>query len=139
MRQAMDAGPDALARAIKEDYAYVFVRSIAEVNESEALTEYNRLEEEINLLQRRYMKAQMEVFPERRFYPDANGTLRVTYGKVAGYTPRDAVRYETHTYLEGVMEKYVPGDYEFDVPEKLRRLFESKDYGPYGENGKMPV
>ena len=139
MRQAMDAGPDALARVIKEDYAYVFVRSIAEVNESEALTEYNRLEEEINLLQRRYMKAQMEVFPERRFYPDANGTLRVTYGKVAGYTPRDAVRYETHTYLEGVMEKYVPGDYEFDVPEKLRRLFESKDYGPYGENGKMPV
>lgn len=139
MRQALAAGPDALAKVIKDDFAYSFVRSISEVNEGEALTEYNRIQEEIDRLQREYMKAQMEVFPERRFYPDANGTLRVSYGQVAGYTPRDAVRYEHQTYLDGVMQKYVPGDYEFDVPEKLRQLYEAKDYGPYGENGRMPV
>ena len=55
------------------------------------------------------MAAQMDVMKERKFYPDANSTLRVTYGK-AGATPRDAVRFDFYTYLDGVMEKYVPGD-----------------------------
>ncbi|MCB0616225.1 MAG: S46 family peptidase, partial [Phaeodactylibacter sp.] len=139
MRQALEAGPDILAKTIQEDYAYHFVRGISEVNEGEALKEYQRIQEDIDLLQRKYMKAQMEVFSEKRFYPDANGTLRVSYGKVDGYTPRDAVQFEPHTYLEGIIEKYVPGDYEFDVPDKLRQLYNSKDYGPYGEAGKMPV
>ena len=139
MRQALEAGPDILAKTIQEDYAYHFVRGISEVNEGEALKEYQRIQEDIDLLQRIYMKAQMEVFSEKRFYPDANGTLRVSYGKVDGYTPRDAVQFEPHTYLEGIIEKYVPGDYEFDVPDKLRQLYNSKDYGPYGEAGKMPV
>ncbi|MCB9298217.1 MAG: S46 family peptidase [Lewinellaceae bacterium] len=85
------------------------------------------------------MNTQMEVFAEKRFYPDANSTLRFTYGQVDGYSPRDAVRYEPQTYLDGVMEKYVPEDYEFDVPEKLQQLYAKKDYGPYGENGRMPV
>jgi hypothetical protein len=95
--------------------------------------------QEIATLQREYMEAQTVVFPEKRFYPDANSTLRVTYGKADGYQPRDGVEYGMHTYLDGVMEKYKPGDYEFDVPEKLRTLFSSKDYGPYGASGKMPV
>lgn len=93
----------------------------------------------INKLQRTYMQAQMEVFKEKQFYPDANSTLRVTYGTVGGYNPRDAVGFDYYTYLDGVMEKYKPGDYEFDVPERLRDLYKSKDYGPYGSNGKMPV
>jgi hypothetical protein len=79
------------------------------------------------------------VFPEKRFAPDANSTMRVSYGQVSGYRPRDAVRYEAVSWLDGVMEKYKPGDYEFDVPEKLRALYAAKDFGPYGENGRMPV
>ena len=93
----------------------------------------------INKLQRSYMQAQMDVFKEKKFYPDANSTLRVTYGKVKGYNPRDAVKYDYYTYLDGVMDKYKPGDYEFVVPEKLRALYKSKEYGQYGSNGKMPV
>jgi hypothetical protein len=93
----------------------------------------------INKLQRQYMQAQMEVFTEKTFYPDANSTMRVTYGKVQGYYPRDAVKYDPYTWLDGVMDKYKPGDYEFDVPEKLRTLYKTKDYGQYGVNGKMPV
>ncbi len=93
----------------------------------------------INKLQRTYMQAQMDVFKEKKFYPDANSTLRVTYGKAKGYNPRDAVKYDYYTYLDGVMDKYKPGDYEFDVPEKLIALYKSKDYGQYGSNGKMPV
>ncbi|RPD41570.1 S46 family peptidase [Chitinophaga barathri] len=100
---------------------------------------YDELQPEINRLQRRYMAAQMEVMKDKRFYPDANSTLRITYGKVNGYAPRDAVKYDFATTLDGVMEKYKPGDYEFDVPEKLRELYAQKDYGQYGANGKMPV
>lgn len=97
------------------------------------------LQKQIDELMRLYMRAQMEVFANKRFYPDANGTMRVSYGQVEGYYPRDGVHYLAQTWLEGVMEKYVPGDYEFDVPEKLRQLYARKDYGPYGENGRMPV
>ena len=65
--------------------------------------------------------------------------MRVTYGQVNGYNPRDGVCYKTHTYLDGVMEKYKPGDWEFDIPQKLVDLYNSKDYGAYAENGKVPV
>ena len=85
------------------------------------------------------MAALMEIFEEKRFYPDANSTMRVTYGQVKSYEPRDAVKFLPHTYLSGVMEKYVPGDYEFDVPEKLRTLYQAKDYGQYGADGRMPI
>ncbi|MGX5819883.1 S46 family peptidase [Chitinophaga lutea] len=100
---------------------------------------YDALQPQINRLQRQYMQAQMELLKDKRFYPDANSTLRITYGKVNGYKPRDAVQYDFITTLDGVMEKYKPGDYEFDVPEKLRDLYAKKDFGPYGANGKMPV
>jgi hypothetical protein len=99
----------------------------------------NEIQNNINQLQRTYMQAQMEVFKEKTFYPDANSTLRVAFGQVKGYHPRDAVGYDYYTYLDGVMEKYKPGDYEFDVPEKLRTLYRNKDFGVYGKNGKMPV
>lgn len=99
----------------------------------------NEIQAGINKLNRTYMQAQMEVIKEKKFYPDANSTLRVTYGNVKGYAPRDAVKYDFYTYLDGVMDKYKPGDYEFDVPEKIRALYASKDYGPYGSRGKMPV
>lgn len=101
--------------------------------------ELNNLQTSINNYQRQYMKAQMEVMKDKKFYPDANSTLRVTYGKVNGYSPADARTYKHQTYLDGVMEKYKPGDYEFDVNEKLRTLYKNKNYGIYGVNGKMPV
>jgi hypothetical protein len=93
----------------------------------------------ITLAQRTYMQAQMDVFKEKTFFPDANSTLRVTFGKVQGYKPKDGAYYDFKTDLDGVMEKYKPGDYEFDVPEKLRELHKNKDYGQYGVAGKMPV
>jgi len=97
------------------------------------------IQNEINRLQRDYTQAQMDVMTEKKFYPDANSTLRVTFGNVKSYTARDAVHYNYYTDLDGVMEKYKPGDYEFDVPEKLRTLHAAKDYGVYGKNGIMPV
>ncbi len=71
-------------------------------------------------------------------YPDANFTMRFTYGTVGGYSPKDAVIYDYYTTLTGVMEKEDPNNWEFVVPEKLKELYENKDYGRYGtEDGKM--
>lgn len=112
---------------------------ILKTYQKEVQSRLSDLTTNINQQQRIYMQAQMEVMKEKKFYPDANSTLRVTYGNVKGYNPRDAVKYDYYTYLDGVMDKYKPGDYEFDVPEKLRSLYKDKDYGPYGSKGKMPV
>ncbi len=97
------------------------------------------LGDRIERAMRRYVKGQMDLEPGRTFWPDANSTLRLSYGKVEGSGPRDGVTYGAFTTLDGVMEKYVPGDVEFDVPQRLLDLYRTKDYGPYGVNGTMPV
>jgi len=104
-----------------------------------AVSPDNALLQKATELSAEYMRALMEVFPERNFYPNANSTLRVTYGRLEGVNPRDAVSYGTTTYLDGAMAKYKPGDYEFDMPAKLIELYDNKDYGQYSENGKLPV
>ena len=126
---------------MKSDVGIQFVRELKDMNDTQVFPVYDRLNTQIHALQRTYMKAILEFSkPSDRIFPDANGTLRVTYGKVAGFSPADAVTYSAHTTLDGVMEKYVPGDYEFDVPQHLRDLQAKKDFGRYGDkNGKMPL
>jgi hypothetical protein len=80
-----------------------------------------------------------EMDSTRIMYPDANGTMRLSYGTVQDYTARDAVHYLHSTTLNGILEKEDPENPEFIVPEKLKTLFYEKDYGIYGENGQMPV
>ncbi|MCF8370509.1 MAG: S46 family peptidase [Bacteroidales bacterium] len=80
-----------------------------------------------------------EMNPNKDYYPDANSTMRVTYGSVKDYVPRDAVEYDFITYLDGVMEKEDPTNEEFIVAPKLKELYKAKDYGQYGMGDKMPV
>lgn len=126
-------------KAIANDPACQLYNSLRDIYMGNLTLKYNEYNDRIEVLQATYMKAQMEVFPNKKFYPDANSTMRCSYGQVQGYQPQDAVAYSPQTYLEGVMEKYVPGDYEFDVPTRLRELYDKKDYGQYGEDGKLPV
>ncbi len=124
---------------LNADKGYVFLKELTDNFIKNVAPKF----EEINLkniaLQRTYMKAQLEINKGARIFPDANGTLRVTYGKVKGFAPRDGIIYDQATYLDGVIEKFVPGDYEFDVPKKLLDLYNSKDYGQYAVDGKIPV
>ena len=124
---------------LNADKAYSFGKSVHSIFYDKIEPNFQQINIELAAVQKKYMKALMEVFPNNRFFPDANSTLRVNYGMVQGYAPKDGIYYTDKTYLKGVMEKYIPGDYEFDVPQKLQELYESKDYGPYAENGKMPV
>lgn len=124
---------------LNNDKAFQLVKDMADKFSKEVAPKYDEINLKITALQRTYMKAQLELNKDARIFPDANSTLRVTYGKVKGYEPKDATVYKPMTYLDGVLEKYIPGDYEFDVPKKLIDLYNNKDYGVYGENGKMPV
>jgi hypothetical protein len=81
----------------------------------------------------------LEMDPMKKFYPDANSTMRMTYGSVVGYVPRDAVECLYRTTLKGVMEKEDSSSEEFRVPAKLKSLYLRNDFGPYSENGIMPV
>lgn len=126
-------------KSLNKDSGYELVKTIADNFYANVAPKYDELNTKIAALQRDYMKAQLELFPDARYFPDANSTLRVTYGKVKGYSPNDAVYYQPVTHLEGIMEKYIPNDYEFDVPTKLIELYKAKDYGQYADNGKMPV
>lgn len=139
LRSAIDKGGNAFTTSLANDPLYQLYLSFKSVMDKQLTPAYNTFNDQIMALQKTYMQALIDVNPEKRYWPDANGTLRVTYGLVEPYSPRDGMMYKTQTYLDGVMEKYVPGDYEFDVHPKLIELYEKKDYGVYGENGKMPV
>lgn len=136
---ALEQNPADFLEKIKTDKASILFTDIADTYRTLVAAKLNEVQNRINYLQRRYMQAQIEVMKEKKFYPDANSTLRLTYGNVKGYNARDGVKYDYYTYLDGVVEKYIPGDYEFDVPPKLMELYKNKDYGQYGKNGKMPV
>lgn len=84
-------------------------------------------------LSKRYMRGLMEWKKDKNFYPDANFTMRITYGKVLGYDPKDGVHYKYYTTLDGLMAKYQPGNDEFDVPQSLIDLYNKKDYGRYAD------
>jgi len=138
--QLFDGDAKKVLKKLNEDAAYKYAKPMIDEFFNEIDEEFQQKNEPIVALQKKYMKALMEAMPNARYFPDANGTLRVTYGQVRGYSPRDAVYYNPISYLDGVIEKYIPGDYEFDVPEKLRELYKDKNYGQYADkNGKVPV
>ena len=129
---------DHIREKIEKDPIYKLAQSAGEAY-GKILFEYGKLNRELENLHRVYMKAQMEFETDRLFYPDANFSLRVSYGEVSGYNSRDAVFYKHYTTLEGVIEKDNPEIYDYDVPEKLKELYLKKDYGKYAQDGKMPI
>ena len=139
-RELLEGDSKTVIEKLNSDKGYQLIKSMADAYVKNVTPKYDELNLKNIALQRTYMKAILELSPKSaRIFPDANSTLRVTYGKVKGYKPNDAIYYEPFTTLDGVMEKYVPGDYEFDVPQKLIDLYNAKDYGNYGVKGKMPV
>lgn len=115
-------------------YALSFVKNYTD-NYEPVYDAYAEKKEE---LKKEYIRGLMEMKKGELFYPDANSTMRITYGQVLSYSPQDAVHYDYYTTLEGLMDKYKPGDDEFDVPKELIDLYDGKDYGQYAdENGKL--
>jgi hypothetical protein len=105
-----------------------------------AVTKYRAESAELDQYYRTYVKALMEKDKDKVFYPDANLTMRVTYGQVKGFQPADGTDYVYYTTLDGIMEKENPDVYDYQVHPKLKELWQKKDYGRYADkNGKLPV
>ncbi len=130
--------PKKFIKIINEDPGYQLAEKLIKDYYQKIAPDYQNSRLRINKLQKIYMKAIIEAV-DRPLNPDANGTLRISYGIVAGYEPRDAIYYYPISHVKGIIEKYIPGDYEFDVPAKLIELYEKKDYKPYSNTGMMPV
>lgn len=97
-------------------------------------------EDSLKSAERLWIKAQMEIYPDSIFYPDANSTIRLSYGKVNDYDPKDAVHYDYYTTIDGIMEKKDNTNDEFVVPPRLEELYKQKDYGVYANsNHTLPV
>ena len=126
------------AKKIEKDPAYKIIGEligvIMDINMKEGASDVK-----FNTAKRLFIDGLRKMDPNHGYYPDANSTMRVTYGIVNNYDPRDAVHYDLITYLDGVMEKEDPTNEEFIVADKLKELYKNKDYGQYGVNGKMPV
>jgi hypothetical protein len=124
------------AKVLKKDPALILW--------SKFLEDYRKLAKEAepySILKERghrlFIAGLREMYPDKNFYPDANFTMRVTYGTVQDYYPADAVHYDFVTHLYGVMEKEDPDNPEFIVPDKLKEIYNTKDYGQYAEDGKL--
>lgn len=120
-------------KKIMNDPAFKISLAITQYYNDFILPPFNRVSENISRLQQRYMKAQMLVFPEKIFYPDANLSLRLAYGTVKGYWLKDAVLLGYYSTLDGLAEKFKPGDEFYDAPPQLLALNEQRDFGRYAD------
>jgi len=128
------------AKKIMKDPAYLLYAEVTTTYSNQIKTSGSPLNERVNALMRKYMQAQRLMQPDKDFYPDANSTLRVAYGNVKGYAPRDGVYYTYKTTDKGIEEKYMPGDEDFNMPVKLIQLLEENDFGRYkNSDGELPI
>jgi hypothetical protein len=123
-------------KVLQKDPAYMLMKAFSK--NSSFLDSINKPSNDLLLKGRRlYVAGLREMLPDKKFYPDANSTMRLTYGKVMGYNPSDAVQYDFTTHLSGVIAKEDSANEEFIVPSKLKKLYLEKDFGRYGSNGDI--
>lgn len=119
------------ANTLQQDLAYNLASTFVKNYNGKYAPLYQQFTTKNNEWGRLYLKGIREMNPGKVMYPDATFTMRVSYGKVASYHPRDAVQYDYVTTMKGMLEKYVPGDYEFDLPADMLQKAKAKDFGQY--------
>ena len=141
LMKLLDKDRNKIVDAIRKDPAYhlfsiAYLHCYSETNRQT----YNQADDNIQRLMRTYIKGMMEQYPDSNFFPDANLTLRVAYGHVEGFKPKDATYYTAYSTIEGIMEKENPDVYDYRVEPKLKELWKKKDYGQYAnKKGELPV
>lgn len=124
---------------LQNDPVFKFYQKFNDVYQTDIKHVRDSLRNITQILYRDYMKGLMEMQEDKILFPDANFTMRVSYGEVSGSYPRDGIKYINNTTLDGVMEKDNPEIYDYDVPEKLKKIYRNKDFGRYEVNGSVPV
>jgi hypothetical protein len=127
-------------KIIYEDVLFKLITDFAHIYQEQLIEDFEYYNSQINNLNKQYISLIQKIDTGRGFYPDANFTMRVSYGEVNGYSPSDAVNYHCQTFLKGMIEKNVTGEPEFELPESMIKLHETKDYGKYADgSGRLPL
>lgn len=127
-------------KILEKDLAYALINPLRVQYSTETYPRLTNLRSAMDSLERVWIVALMEMQPDKLFYPDANMSMRLTYGKVKGYYPADGVTYLPYTTIEGIMQKENPDIYDYVVEDKLKELYQKKDYGEYANaKGEMPI
>ena len=125
---------------IKRDPAFRTISSIYDKYMSDIYPIRSQIREDLAKSNKLFISGIMEMDSVKKFYPDANSTMRATYGRVGDYTAGEAMHYDYFTTIDGIFEKEDPKDEEFMVPEKLKMLWQNKEYGEYGDkNGNLRI
>jgi hypothetical protein len=119
--------------ALENDIMYRIWKSASVYYSDNVFPKYSAIDTKLNLLYKQYVDKLTKVYKDKKFYPDANSTLRVAYGKVKSYKPRDGVKYDYFTTLDGMIEKEDPGNDDFIIFPKLKDLYAKKDYGRFAD------
>jgi hypothetical protein len=128
------------AEKLAQDPLFILLKDIDNAYQAAMAKEsVKTANEKLAVANRMFVKGVRDMQPNKKFYPNANSTMRLTYGNVLAYDPRDAVHYDFFTTLDGVMQKEDPTNPEFVVDPRIKELWEKKDYGQYASNGKLPV
>lgn len=135
--KAFVTNPDAVT--LQTDPAFAYSNAFIKNFVGKYLPLYNQFNTQNNDLGRIYLKGLLQMEPNKKWYPDANFSMRLSYGQVKSYNPRDAVAYDYVCTMKGVMEKYKPGDYEFDLPANYVELYKKKDFGQYKDLRKNDI
>lgn len=139
LEELLKNGSEKKLLKLRKDPVVQLFNKLNFIYEKDIIPEVRKINKLIDENMKVYMAGLMEMKKGQAFYPDANLTLRVAYGKVEGYEPRDGVKYKYYTTLSGIMEKNNPEIYDYDVPDKLKNLYENGDFGVYEVNGDVPV
>ena len=126
-------------KKLEKDPIYNLAQSLLTHFLNEVRPGYSQMTQDEENLMKSFVKSLMMAYPEKSFWADANSTLRLTYGKVEGSAPRDGMEYTWFTTMDGIIEKYNTGEADFEVPQRLLDLYEEKNYGQYGTDGKLHV
>lgn len=139
LRELLNQSPKKYNKKINKDPVFQTAQAIILNYVAVVKPAYVSNQKEVNLLMRNYTHLQKELFFEDHFWPDANSTLRLTFGKAEGSKPRDGMTYTYRTTLDGIIQKNNTGNKDFKIPDRLRELWQAKDYGQYADGDVLPV
>ncbi|MDB4581637.1 S46 family peptidase [Draconibacterium sp.] len=139
LEQLLKNGSDKQLQKLRKDPVVEIYNSFNFKNEADIAPKLKAIVADITANMKIYMAGIMDMKKGQAFYPDANMTLRVAYGQVEGYIPKDGVAYKHYTTLKGIIEKDNPEIYDYDVPDRLKEIYITKDFGRYAVDGEVPV
>ena len=130
---------DKAVKILQKDPAYAIFKQSFTILLEQIVVQSNEFNDEMDALLKEFVAGKQIMFPELKQWPDANSTLRITYGQLEGSAPVDGMAYTEHTTLKGMIDKYNTGNPDFELEQRMLDLYKEKKYGNYGQDGELWV